>query len=120
MQIYIEQPPGITKCKKTQVCKLDKSLYGLKQAPRAWNKALVNNLSGWTKSTQIRCVRFYQSRTGLSYICGYYHFAIPDKSKIVKFKKVISSRFKTKYLGKANFGLKIRVEGTPEGVWKIH
>lgn len=43
-----------------------------------------------------------------------------DLRKIEHFKKQLGDRFKTKDLGRVNNVLKIRVERTPNGGWKIH
>ncbi len=46
--------------------------------------------------------------------------ASKDLNKIIKFKKQLSDRFRTKDLGEVNYVLKIRVEKIPDGGWMIH
>lgn len=53
-EVYMTPPPGYSKAKHGEVCKLRKSLYGLKQAPRQWNKELSKFLhsQGFQQSKQ--------------------------------------------------------------------
>lgn len=57
-KIYMRPPPGYTKGKFGQVCKLNRTLYGLKQALKAWNHEFSNNLQayGFVQSEYDNCV----------------------------------------------------------------
>lgn len=43
-EIYMCPPPGYSKAKPGEVCKLNRFLYGLKQASREWNHELCSKL----------------------------------------------------------------------------
>ena len=119
-EIYIEPPPG-SNFKENHVCKLKKSLYGLKQAPRSWNSTLVKFLQeyGLSQCKSDVCVFINNHLIVAIYVddiiiaCKYIEY-------INDFKTKISERFKTKDLGQANFVLKIKVENTQDGGWKLH
>lgn len=57
-EIYMAPPPGYSKARPGQVCKLIRSIYGLKQASREWNAELTNSLLsyGFTQSPHDHCL----------------------------------------------------------------
>lgn len=57
-EIYIRPPPGYTKFKEGQVCKLVRSLYGLKQASCEWNAEFTSTLIdyGFQQSPHDHCL----------------------------------------------------------------
>jgi hypothetical protein len=114
-EVYVKQPPGfIVVGHEDKVLRLDKALYGLRQAPCTWNAKLDETLVALGFSHNASEHAVYARGEGASrLLVGVYVDDLiitrNDASKIAKFKREMSARFKMSDLGLLCFYLGIEV-----------
>lgn len=100
------------------VCELKKALYGIKQAPHEWNNTLDDFLRATLKfdrCTSDICVYFRRSKSGKLIILAVFvddiviAFHASDEKEWASIKQLITSKFKVKDLGDAQFILGMRI-----------
>ncbi len=126
-EIYMEQPEGFEvrlDLGDKLVCRLNKSLYGLKQSGRNWNKMLHDYLSEnvFVQNSADHCV--YSKLTGKERVTVIIWvddliIAASDNDLLNNVKKMMTSRFKMKDLGKLKHFLGIDFNQN-EGVVKMN
>jgi hypothetical protein len=121
-EVYIEPPKGLRKeLKSDEVLKLNKALYGLKQASRSWNKTIVaffNELNFKQFQTD-NCIFINKWLIIAIYVDDIVIIG-KDELRIAIFKQCISSKFKTKDLGRLNLILGLQVEYKDSNTLIIH
>ena len=115
--IYMQQPAGyVQPGKEKMVCKLKKSLYGLKQSPRCWNKEFKEHMesANFKQGTADPCIFTKTEESREIIIVAVYvdDLIIVTKTNenMNKIKRILTSRFKMKGLGKLHHSLGITVE----------
>jgi hypothetical protein len=114
-EIYMSQPEGFVKDEtKGLVCLLKKSLYGLKQAGRSWNHKIHEVLIklGFRRLEADFCVYHFADHSTIIWLCLYVDDILLFCNNLVAlnaFKLRLSSQFKMKDLGEAQFILGISI-----------
>ncbi|WCJ43066.1 Retrovirus-related Pol polyprotein from transposon RE1 [Euphorbia peplus] len=119
--IYLTPPPGYTKAKPGQVCKLIKSLYGLKQAGRQWHHELSTKLQsfGFCRSRNDHCLFTKSSPQGFLALIIYVDDILitgSHEEEIVAVKQYLHSLFTIKDLGNVKYFLGIEIARSPAGI----
>ena len=126
-KIYMSQPAGyVDSINPNHVCLLKKSLYGLKQSPRQWYKRFDNFVIdiGFVRSKFDSCCYMLFSDSIPVYLLLYVDDMLlisKSKPKIDELKRILSSEFDMKDLGKAKKILGMFIERNRDnGSLKIH
>ena len=114
-EIYMDQSIGfVTKGQEHKVCKLKRSIYGLKQSSRHWylrfHRAIL--LNGFTMIEEDHCVYVKQSKGSFIILSLYVNdilLASNDMEMIIATKGWLSSNFKMKDMGKADYILGVKI-----------
>ena len=114
-EIYIDQPLGFElKGQECKVCKLKRSIYGLKQALRQWNlkfhQAILEDC--FTMMEEDHCMYIKRSNNYFIILSLYVDdilIAGNDKKLIDVSKRWLSSNFKMKDMGEANYLLGVKI-----------
>ena len=123
--IYMKQPPGyVKKGKEDLVCKLNRSIYGLKQSSRCWYESLNNYLTeiGFEKSSGDACLYVSHKGNEMCLIAVYVDdLLVVSKSDsfLSDVKARLSTRYKMKDLGLANYFLGVNVVQNNDSIF-IH
>ena len=114
-EIYMDQSIGfVTKGQEHKVCKLKRFIYGLKQSSRHWylrfHRAIL--LNGFTIIEEDHCVYVKQSKGSFIILSLYVDdilLAGNDMEMIIATKGWLSSNFKMKDMGKADYILGVKI-----------
>ena len=114
-EIYMDQSIGfVTKGQEHKVCKLKRFIYGLKQSSRHWylrfHRAIL--LNGFTMIKEDHCVYVKQSKGSFIILSLYVDdilLAGNDMEMIIATKGWLSSNFKMKDMGKADYILGVKI-----------
>ena len=105
--------------------RLDKSLYGLKQAPKQWHKKFDHTIiaSDFKINECNKCAYVQEFDDSCVIVCLYIDDLLimgTSKKVIIDTKKMLSSSFDMKDMGKADVMLGIEVKPTSDGYLVIH
>jgi len=116
-ELFIEQPDGYADAKDDKVWKLKKAIYGIKQAPYEWNKEINSLLTtiGFKRLKTDPCLYTKISKSGkvivlfifVDDIVIAYHRI--DKQEWMNYHAIITSRYKIKDLGDAQWVLGMNI-----------
>ena len=114
-EIYMDQPIGfVTKGQKHKVCKLKRSIYDLKQSSRQWylrfHRAVLSNR--FTMIEEDHCVYVKRSKGSFIILSLYVDdilLACNDMEMIIATKGWLSSNFKMKDMGEADYILGVKI-----------
>ncbi|GMH16027.1 hypothetical protein Nepgr_017868 [Nepenthes gracilis] len=117
----MQKPPGYTKGKPDQVCKLLKSIYGLKQASRQWYSKLSTSLIayGFTQSKADYSLFTKQDDQSFTVLLVYVDDIIVASSSLAPIhsvKSYLNRTFKIKNLGVLQYFLGIEVARSSTGI----
>lgn len=118
----MQPPPGYTKAKKGEVCKLKKSIYGLKQASRQWNLEFTAKLRafGFSQSAHDHCLFKYQKGGDCLFLLIYVDDVLLMGSSHVLIKQVktyLHDAFTIKDLGIVKYFLGMEFIRSAEGIF---
>jgi transposase InsO family protein len=121
-EVLMKIPTGIN-IESSKVLKLNKSLYGLKQSPRCWNKKFTQALkaAGYIQSEADNCLFVKYESKRIAAIAIYVDdcILIGSQEDVLKIKKVLTTNFKMKDLGRLAKIIGIEIIRTDEFT-KIH
>ncbi len=110
--IYMRQPEGFEKAgSENLVCRLKKSIYGLKQSPRCWNVTLDSYLQeiGFKQSKYDPCIYTSEGVILAVYVDDII-LASESDEQMKNVKKLISSKFTVKDMGRLAYFLGVSVD----------
>ena len=113
--VYMAQPKGFVMLGSEKLgCRLKKSIYGLKQASRQWYLKFDSTIKkfGFKKNIENNCVYSKFKDRKFIFLILYVDdilLASSDVSLLLETKKILSSNFDMKDLGKASFALEIEI-----------
>lgn len=112
-ELYMDQPEGFIQ-EQNLVCKLNKALYGLKQSSRVWNLKLDKALKtyGFTQSQLDPCMYHILKEDKILIVTIYvddFLIFYNDESMLKNLKVFLTSNFKMKDLGDAEYCLGIKI-----------